>query len=248
MKKYQILDVNISAINLDVAQQTIDGWIKNRDRRYVCVAPVSTIMSCQDDPAYKEVINQADMVTPDGMPVVWLGRWQGNKEVSRTYGPDLMRLICDLGQDRGYRHYFYGGTEAALEKLVMALKQTYPKINIVGQYSPPFRPLNPEELKQVIDNINKSQADILWVGLGSPKQDFWIKENRDKLNVSVMVGVGAAFDFLSGAKKQAPRWMQKTGLEWLFRLACEPKRLWRRYIIGNPRFVYLLIKHCFKRK
>jgi len=159
-----------------------------------------------------------------------------------------MRLICDLGQDRGYRHYFYGGTEAALEKLVMALKQTYPKINIVGQYSPPFRPLNPEELKQVIDNINKSQADILWVGLGSPKQDFWIKENRDKLNVSVMVGVGAAFDFLSGANKQAPRWMQKTGLEWLFRLACEPKRLWRRYIIGNPRFVYLLIKHCFKRK
>ena len=242
MKKFSILGVNISAVNLESASAAIDAWIRNHEKRYVCVAPVSTILSCQDDTDYKDVINNADMVTPDGMPVVWLGRRQGFHEVSRTYGPDLMQRVCFEGQKKGYRHYFYGAAPKTLEKLINRLKEGYPQIQIAGYYAPPFRPLSASENQDVIEKINAAQADILWVGLGSPKQDFWMKQNRDKLHVPVAIGVGAAFDFLAGTKKQAPRWMQRSGLEWLFRFLSEPRRLWRRYLIGNPRFIFLLMK------
>ncbi|MCK5579846.1 MAG: WecB/TagA/CpsF family glycosyltransferase [Candidatus Omnitrophica bacterium] len=237
-----ILGVNISAVNLELAGQEIDRWIQNRQKVYVCVAPVSTIMDCQDDPEYRKIVNNAGMVTPDGMPVVWLGKLSGNKTIQRTYGPDLMRQTCDVGQKRGYRHYFYGGTSDTLQILEQRLKEQFPDINIVGKYSPPFRKIQEIEKDTVLEEINSFAPDILWVGLGSPKQDYWMSQHRDKLNVPVIVGVGAAFDFLAGVKPQAPGWMQKSGLEWLFRLCCEPGRLWKRYLIGNARFVYLVIK------
>jgi len=248
MQKFSIIGVSISAVNLDLAAETIDEWLQKREKRYVCIAPVSTIMTCQDDPAYREVINQADMVTPDGMPVVWLGRKQGFKQISRTYGPDLMPLICKRGQEKGYRHYFYGGSEETLRRMETRLRNRYPRIQIAGRYSPPFRELTSAELQADLDRINATNADILWVGLGSPKQDFWIAQNRAKLNTSILIGVGAAFDFLAGTKPQAPRWMQRSGLEWLFRFYHEPRRLWKRYLLGNPRFVFLLLKEAVFRK
>jgi len=245
-KRFNILGVYISAVNLDLACQEIENLIRNPRQSYVCVAPVSTIVTCQEDDHYKDVINQADMVTPDGMPLVWLARGLGLKQVRRTYGPDLMLAFFDYSQEKGFRHYLLGGSQETLDKLESNLKQQFPKCNIVGKYSPPFRALTDEEEENIIEKLNTSGADVLWVGLGSPKQEFWIKAHSAKLDVPVAVGVGAAFDFLSGTKPQAPQWMRSLGLEWLFRLCCEPKRLAKRYFLGNSKFIYLIIKSFFK--
>ncbi len=241
-QRIDILGVKVSAVNLSAASSIIETWIKERRRAYVCVAPVSTLVDCRRDPAYKVIVNAADMVTPDGMPVVWLARIKGHAFVDRTYGPDLMHELCVRPH---LRHYFFGGTEDVLEKLQQNLKKECPHINIAGMYSPPFRHRAEVENGDLIAAINTAKPDILWVGLGSPKQDFWMKLNRGQLNVPVMIGVGAAFDFLAGAKAQAPRWLQRSGFEWLFRLCCEPRRLWKRYLIGNSLFIYYLIRDIF---
>ena len=241
-KKFQILGVNISAINLQSAGQILGQYIRSGQPHYVCVAPVSTVVSCQENEAYKNVVNGAAMVTPDGMPVVWLAKLLGQAEVSRTYGPDLMLKICEEGEGKGYRHYFFGADDATLHKLENTLRGKFSKINIVGSYAPPFRPLTEEENNDILKKIREVNPDLVWVGLGSPKQDFWMKENFQRLNVPVLLGVGAAFDFISGVKPQAPRLLQKSGLEWLFRLCCEPKRLWRRYFFGNTKFIFLIMK------
>lgn len=240
-ERFDLLGVNVSAVNLKKACEVIDGFIQGDHKAYVCVAPVSTIISCQEDEAYRRVVNQADMVTPDGMPVVWCGKSSGYPQVERTYGPDLMLMVCGQGRIKGYRHFFYGGTEGVLKKLEECLRNKFPGIAIAGRYAPPFRALTAQEEKDVVEQVNRSQADIVWVGLGSPKQDFWMQQIRGKLNASVLIGVGAAFDFISGVKPQAPRWMQQAGLEWLFRLCSEPRRLWKRYLIGNTKFVLLLL-------
>jgi len=213
-----ILGVKIAATNLQLACQLIDRWIKERHKTYVCIAPVSTIVDCQYDPEYRKVVNSAGMATPDGMPLVWLARM------------------------RGYRHYFYGATPEVLERLESRLKNQFPDVKIVGSFSPGFSKQCQDESPEVLQEINRLQPDILWVGLGSPKQDFWMYRHRDKLEVPVMVGVGAAFDFLAGTKPQAPVWMRGIGLEWFFRFCCEPKRLWKRYLIGNSRFIYYLFR------
>jgi N-acetylglucosaminyldiphosphoundecaprenol N-acetyl-beta-D-mannosaminyltransferase len=187
------------------------------------------------------------MVTPDGMPVVWLAKLKGCPNIERTYGPDLMHEVCNRGRENGLRHFFYGGTEETLAKLKQRLTTFYPGLNVVGIYAPPFRPQAQKEDSHVINRINDSGADILWVGLGSPKQDFWMELNRPLLNVPVIVGAGAAFDFLSGVKPQAPRWIQRSGFEWLFRLCCEPQRLWRRYLVGNSLFVYYVLTDLFRK-
>jgi len=244
-----VLGVGISAVNIEEACGEIETAIHERRREYVCVAPVATIVDCQRDREYKKIVNDAYITTPDGMPVVWLGRLQGHKNVARTYGPDLLLAVCGYGQSRGYRHYFYGSRPETCELLERKLKEKFPHLNMVGRYSPPFRELTVDEDRQIVDMINQVKPDVLWVGLGSPKQDFWMAKHRDLLNVPIMVGVGAAFDFLSGVMPQAPVWMQRSGIEWLFRLCCEPKRLWRRYLIGNTLFVYWVVKEClFRRK
>ena len=188
------------------------------------------------------------MVTPDGVPVVWFGRLKGLKNVKRVYGPDLMREMCRISQDRKYRNYFYGSTPEVLDRLSTNLRALFPGLMVGGMYSPPFREILPEEDAGIIEAINQSSSDILWVGLGSPKQDVWMYEHRDKLNVPVIVGVGAAFDFIAGTKKQAPKWMRKSALEWLFRLLSEPRRLWKRYILGNSLFIYLLAKEFIAKR
>ncbi|MBF0489608.1 MAG: WecB/TagA/CpsF family glycosyltransferase [Candidatus Omnitrophica bacterium] len=242
-----LLGVKVSRVNLDSASQQIFQWIKEKKQTYVCVAPVATLVDANRDPAYAAVVNAAGMVTPDGMPVVWLARAKGCRDIERTYGPDLMRLVCKQFQQKGLRHFFYGSTEKTLVQLQQSLKEQYLDINIVGVYSPSFQSQAVRESDEVIRLINESKADVLWVGLGSPKQDFWMSMHRPLLDVPVIVGAGAAFDFLSGCKPQAPVWMQRSGLEWVFRLGCEPQRLWRRYLIGNTLFIFYILRDLIKR-
>jgi len=244
MKRIDICGVPVSAVNLGMACEILDGWIKGRKKSYVCVAPVSTIVDSQVEAEYRKVINEADMVTPDGMPLVWMGKLRGYKDIGRTYGPDLMLALCGQGQKKGYKHFLYGGSKNTCSLLKTVLKEKFPDIDIVGEYAPPFRSDYVQEDAKVVDEINRLSPDVLWIGLGSPKQDYWMQHHRDQLDVPVMVGVGAAFDFIAGTKKQAPKWMRQVGLEWLFRLFSEPRRLWKRYLVGNTQFVYLLIKHA----
>jgi N-acetylglucosaminyldiphosphoundecaprenol N-acetyl-beta-D-mannosaminyltransferase len=239
-ERLELLDVNVSAVSIPLAVQIILEWIAAKTRTYVCVAPVSTLVDCQKNADYKKVVNQAGMVTPDGMPVVWMGRMSGNRVIERTYGPDLMLAVAEAGLAQDVRHFWYGGQSSTLKSLETKLKNRFPSLNVVGQFAPPFTRYAQKENEQTITMINEAKPDILWVGLGSPKQDFWMSLHRPLLDVPVIIGVGAAFDFLSGQKAQAPRWMQHSGLEWLFRLASEPRRLWRRYLIGNVEFLYFL--------
>jgi N-acetylglucosaminyldiphosphoundecaprenol N-acetyl-beta-D-mannosaminyltransferase len=180
------------------------------------------------------------MTTPDGMSLVCLLRLQGFPDVDRVYGPDLMQAVCERASEAGWRIYLYGGAPGVTEQLSEKLKTQHPGLRIVGVYSPPFRDLTPEEDREIVTQINKTNPDIVWVGISSPKQDIWMSRHVESLNAPVLIGVGAAFDFLSGRKRQAPRWIQRSGFEWLFRLVSEPKRLWRRYA-DYPLFVLLVI-------
>jgi N-acetylglucosaminyldiphosphoundecaprenol N-acetyl-beta-D-mannosaminyltransferase len=245
MEHFVILGVRISATTISSACEAIEGLIRRKEKTYVCVAPVSTLVDCRKSENYRNIVNSAGMVTPDGMPVVWLGRLSGNTTVQRTYGPDLMAAVCERSQDGGYRHFFYGGTPETNERLVGVIRRRFPRLSIAGTYVPPFRAGGEQEDAAVIAQINAAQPDIVWVGLGSPKQDYWMAAHRPVLNAPVLIGVGAAFDFLAGTKRQAPVWMRRSGLEWLFRLLSEPRRLWKRYLVGNTQFIWYLIKDIF---
>ena len=239
--RVNILGILISAINMDQAVQNIDDWIKHKTPYYVCVTPIHGVMECQHNPGLRKIFNSSGMTTPDGMGIVWLLKLKGFHEVSRVYGPDLMRAVCERSVNGGnYKHFLYGGDEGVARKLADNLEKYCPGIQIVGAYTPPFRPLTAEEDHEVIQMINSSKADIVWVGISTPKQELWMAEHFGKLDAPVMVGVGAAFDFLSGVKPQAPRWIQRIGMEWLFRLLSEPRRLWRRYA-QYPFFFILVI-------
>jgi N-acetylglucosaminyldiphosphoundecaprenol N-acetyl-beta-D-mannosaminyltransferase len=245
--RFQVLTVGISAVTFDQALGTIAQWIARRQRYYINVCTSHTLLECYDSPALSAIVNRAGLATPDGMPLVWLGRLYKHS-VERVYGPDLMLALCDQGQDRGYRHFFYGGAAGVPELLAEKLRAYYPRIQVAGVYSPPFRSLTAAEEQSIAAMINASGADIVWVGLGTPKQDYWVARFRSLLDAPVLIAVGAAFDFHTGRIRQAPRWMQRNGLEWLFRLSQDPGRLWQRYILGNPRFVYLLIKQMIQRR
>lgn len=235
-----ILGVGVSALNLPLAAGAIEAWIAAGERQYVCITGVHGIMESQRDPELLEIHNRAGLVTPDGMPLVYLSRLRGNAGVDRVYGPDLMLELCRRSREKGYSHFLYGASPQTLIKLHNSLEQRFPGIRIAGSYSPPFRPLTSDERARVVQTINAANPDIVWVGLGTPKQEKWMHEHRDCLNAPVLVGVGAAFDFHAGITPQAPRWMQRACLEWLFRLRTEPKRLWRRYLYNNPRFLSLV--------
>jgi N-acetylglucosaminyldiphosphoundecaprenol N-acetyl-beta-D-mannosaminyltransferase len=198
-------------------------------------------MECQQSATLRQVVNQAGLATPDGMPLVWLSQKQSGLPVSRVYGPDLMLDLCALSVERGYRHYFYGGQMGVPHELAEKLQCRFPGLQVAGSYAPPFRPLTPAEDDQIIQQINETQPHIIWVGLGTPKQDLWMADHRDQLTAPVLIGVGAAFNIHSGHLRQAPRWMQNYGLEWLFRLIQEPRRLWYRYLIYNPLFMMLIV-------
>ncbi|MBZ0167055.1 MAG: WecB/TagA/CpsF family glycosyltransferase [Candidatus Omnitrophica bacterium] len=236
-----ILGVNIAVTSVERTTACVRKWIADRTQAYVCFAPVSTLVDCQKSAPYKNIINGATMTNPDGMPVVWVARWKGRKNIQRTCGPDFMERLFEESEGAGYRHFFYGGTSESKELLLQAIKRRWPGLKIAGAIAPPFRAVGELEESTLLEEINAARADVLWVGLGSPKQDYWMANHRDKLNVPVICGVGAAFDFIAGTKPMAPGWMRSGGLEWLFRLCCEPKRLWRRYVVGNSQFIYFLI-------
>lgn len=235
-----ILGVGISAINMEMALEQIRDWIGRGAQTYVCVTGVHGIMESWRDERLRRIHNNAGMVTPDGMPLVWLNRLRGFEYVKRVYGPDFLLAVCERSLQTGWSHYFYGGGVGVAEKLSVQLIKHFPGLKVAGTEAPPFRPLTHEEDQAMIMQINAAKADILWVGLGTPKQEYWMSEHLGKVDAPVMIGVGAAFDFLAGIKKQAPRWMQSNGLEWLYRLTSEPRRLWRRYLINNPLFLLLV--------
>jgi len=222
---------------MDLALEIITDAIRRRQKGYICVTGVHGIMEGYDDERIREILNGAFLCTPDGMPMVWLSRLAGRREVRRVYGPDLMLALCERSCREGFRHFFYGGANGAAAQLAAAMQKRFPGLVVAGWFEPPFRPLNAEEEKTLIERVRAERPDIFWVGLSTPKQDRFMAEYLSRLDTTVMIGVGAAFDFLTGRVKQAPRWMQHSGLEWLFRLYQEPRRLWRRYLRNNPRFV-----------
>ncbi|MDM8529157.1 WecB/TagA/CpsF family glycosyltransferase [Anaerolineales bacterium HSG24] len=237
LPRVNILGVGIHAITMTDALQQITRWIDQQARAYVSVCTVHTVMECQHNQQMRQAVNQADMATPDGMPLVWLGRQKSGQPVSRVYGPDLMLALCALSVEHGYRHFFYGGASGVPQQLARTMQNRFPGLQVAGAYSPPFRPLTAAEDEQMIKIINHAAPDIIWVGLGTPKQDLWMAVQRVKLTAPVLIGVGAAFNIHTGQLRQAPKWMQQNGLEWLFRLSQEPSRLWYRYLIYNPLFV-----------
>lgn len=241
IERTNILGVGVSAINMPMALEQIGLWVAERGCRYVCVANVHTITESQDDARLKQINNAAGMVTPDGMPLVWVSRLMGQKHVRRVYGPDLLLAACQRSLETGWSHYFYGGAEGVAEKLVERLSARFPGLKVAGLESPPFHALNPAEDRAAVERINASRADIVWVGLGAPKQEYWMADHVGRISAPVIIGVGAAFDFHAGVKKQAPLWMQRSGLEWLYRLVSEPGRLWKRYLRNNPLFVWLIL-------
>ncbi|MEX0788803.1 MAG: WecB/TagA/CpsF family glycosyltransferase [Anaerolineales bacterium] len=238
--RVEVLGVGISPVNLDQAVAHLETWIREGERTYVCVTPVAGIMECQRDEALQSIFNASGMTTPDGMPIVWLLRWLGHRSVGRVYGPDLMRAACRRSEMAGWRHYFYGGLPGVAARLAALLSVEHPGLVVAGSGTPPLNWQADEEDKAGVQAINSARPDIVWLGLSTPKQERWMAAHRKHLDASVLVGVGAAFDFLSGAKPQAPVWMQRAGLEWIFRLATEPRRLWRRYLVDNPLFVILV--------
>jgi len=241
----QVLGVRVDATNYFEATRRIVEWAREKRSCYVCCAAVNNIMEALSAPDYKIVMDQADLVTSDGMPLVWMLWALGVEEASRVYGPDLTERVLEAAAEAGLPVGFYGGTEAVLSHLVSIVQHQFPKLQIAYAEAPPFRPLTDEEDARVTEAINESGARILFVGLGCPKQDRWMHAHKDRTRTA-MLGVGAAFDFLAGAKSQAPRWMQAIGLEWAFRLASEPRRLWRRYLKQNPKFAALALAQLWR--
>jgi N-acetylglucosaminyldiphosphoundecaprenol N-acetyl-beta-D-mannosaminyltransferase len=234
--KVDLLGVPISLVDLASALDYLTGAVTAGRREYVCTCPVFTVMMARERPDVGAAVAGAALAAPDGLGVVWALRLLG-QQVSRVYGPDLMLAAMQRGLKTGWKHYLYGSHPAVVADVASRLSARFPGLRIVGQRCPPFRPLTSEEDAADVASINAAQPDVVWVSLGSPKQDLWCARHVTLLDVPLLIGVGAAFDFMAGHIPQAPLWMRQAGLEWLFRLAMEPRRLWRRYLIYNPRFV-----------
>ena len=234
-----ILDVPVAVTDYAAALDVMDRLVETRERGYVCAAPVHALMVAKEDPEMLAALRGATLVVPDGMPLVWAANSLGEQLEDRVYGPELMLRYSDRCAERGHRVWLYGGRDqGSLVQLALSMRRRHPGIKIVGGYSPPFRPLTGEEEDALVDQINDGKPDVLWVGIGVPKQEKWMARMRDRLEVPVMCGVGAAFDFHAGRVPQAPGWMQEHGLEWIYRIAQEPRRLLPRYLYTNPRFVF----------
>jgi len=234
-----VVGVPLSLTDYDQTLDWIDAMVARGERGYVCVCNVHTVMASGEDPALRAALDSSSLNVPDGQPLVWAINALGHHQLrDRVYGPELMSRACALAAQSGQRFYLYGGrNQGALVQLALNLRRRFPGLQIVGGYSPPFRPLSAEEVDAVVAEINHAKPDVVWVGIGVPKQEKWMAALRDRIDAPVLVGVGAAFDFHAGLVPQAPSWMQSAGLEWLYRLGQEPRRLWRRYARYNPRFV-----------
>ncbi len=233
-----VIGVPLALTDYDGVLEWIDAAVAARSGGYICVAATHTVVATQDDPELKAAVLGASLVVPDGQPVVWAMNALGHNLSSRVYGPDLMAKFCERSARTGARMFLYGGrNQGALVQLALNLRRRFAGLQIVGGYSPPFRALSEEEIDAVVAEINHAKPDVVWVGIGVPKQEKWMASLRDRIDAPVLVGVGAAFDFHAGLVPQAPSWMQAAGLEWLYRLGQEPRRLWKRYLTNNPRFV-----------
>jgi N-acetylglucosaminyldiphosphoundecaprenol N-acetyl-beta-D-mannosaminyltransferase len=233
-----VLGVPLAVTDYDETMTWMDATIAHGEKGYICVAATHTVMVCDEDPELREAVLNSSITVPDGQPLVWAMNALGSGLEERVYGPELMARYCEHAADTGTRMYLYGGrNQGALVQLALNLRHRFPGVKIVGGYSPPFRELSADEEDAIIEEMNGSKADVIWVGVGAPKQEKWMAAMRDRLDASVLVGVGAAFDFHAGLVPQAPEWMQASGLEWLFRMAQEPRRLAPRYVRYNPRFI-----------
>lgn len=234
-----MLGVSVAALQIPQVVLQMKQWIEERERcHYIAVTGMHGVTEAQHDSGFKHILKSADLVVPDGMPLVWLARAKGHSLRRRVYGPELMDVFCAESVARGYKHFLYGGAPGVAENLAGALREKHHNLSIIGTLGPPFRNLTAEEDEHIVTQINDMRPDVVWVGLSTPKQERWMFEHRDRLNASVLVGVGAAFDFGAGLKSQAPTWMRESGLEWLFRLWQEPRRLWRRYLVYGAQFTY----------
>jgi N-acetylglucosaminyldiphosphoundecaprenol N-acetyl-beta-D-mannosaminyltransferase len=234
-----VVGIPLALTNYEHTMDWMDAAIARRERAILTAAAVHLVMVAREDGATRDAICRDDVLAvPDGQPLAWALRALGHEDASRVYGPDLMAKYCERSAQTGVRMYLYGGrNQGALVELTLALRRRYPGLKIVGGYSPPFRPPTDDESDWVTRDINRSKADVVWVGTGQPKQEKWMAEMRDRLDAPILAGVGAAFDFHAGLVPQAPSWMQASGLEWVYRLVQEPRRLWKRYARYNPMFV-----------
>jgi N-acetylglucosaminyldiphosphoundecaprenol N-acetyl-beta-D-mannosaminyltransferase len=240
-ERRKILGIGVDATSYEDATARVTEWALRGESRMVCLGVVASVMEARESASYRAALESADLVTPDGMPLVWMLRGLGASAASRVYGPDLTLRVLRSAEAGGIGVAFYGSSEEVLERLVANLRKRFPRLEVAFQRAPPFRQLSQEEDDEAVSAIIESGARILFVGLGGAKQDLWMAEHRGRMP-AVMLGVGAAFDFLAGTKPQAPRWMQNAGFEWIFRLTTEPRRLWRRYLRHNPRFAFLAMK------
>jgi N-acetylglucosaminyldiphosphoundecaprenol N-acetyl-beta-D-mannosaminyltransferase len=236
MERVSLLGTGVHAVDMNMTIEQMRAEIESRHKGYICLAPAHNLMAARADAKLRMAMNQSTLTVPDGMGTVWFLRLLGHK-AGRVYGPDLM---LEAARQDGWRHFFLGGETEAIDRMIARLQKHAPGLDVASAYCPPFGEMSLKDWETAFDHINGSRADVVWVALGSPRQELWMAEHRGKLDAPLLVGVGAAFDFLSGAKPQAPVWMQRAGLEWLFRLASEPKRLWRRYAT-YPLFVILAL-------
>ena len=234
----EVLGVKVSVLAFDEAIRKLEAYVDSGAIHYIAVNSAQDIMIAQKDNTFREFVNQADLAIPDGVPLVWISKIHGHKMAERVAGTDLMMAMCGRSPITGHSHFFYGGKKEIPGLLEEILTRKFPGLRVAGRYSPPFRPLTKKEDEQVIEMINDSNADFLWVGLGTPKQHHWISNHLDRLDVSVVAGVGAAFDWNSGKMKRAPLWMRRNGLEWLHRLTHYPGPVWQRYAEYLPKFAF----------
>jgi N-acetylglucosaminyldiphosphoundecaprenol N-acetyl-beta-D-mannosaminyltransferase len=242
LPRVDVLGVGVNAIDMDGAIEEIARWISDDEQHYVCVTGVHGVMESQADPTLLAIHNGSGLTTPDGMPLVWAGRYAGARAMRQVCGPELFPAVCARAEREGWRMFLYGGNDGVPELLAERLRAAHPEIQVVGTLSPPFRPLTSEEDAEIIERINTAAPDIVWVGLSTPKQERWMAAHVGRVHAPVMVGVGAAFDIHAGLRQRPPRWVQRAGLEWAFRLLVEPRRLARRYLKNNPRFVVRILR------
>ena|ERR1700719_1523456 len=233
-----ILGVKVHATDMDRALALVESALASGDKGYVCVTGVQGVMEAQVDSNLKRIINHSVLTTPDGRPTVWVGWLRGFFKMRQVTGPDMMLKLCALSAEKGYTHFFYGGNDGVAEQLKDSLKQRFPGMKVVGTYTPPFRALNAEEEADLIKMVAETKPDFFWVGLSTPKQERFMDQYLSKLDAKLMFGVGAAFDIHTGRIKDAPYWMKLTGVQWMHRIYQDPARLWRRYLVNNPKFVY----------
>ncbi|MGH9502877.1 MAG: WecB/TagA/CpsF family glycosyltransferase [Terriglobales bacterium] len=239
---FDLLGVRVHAVQIPAVIAQMEEWIERQEKcHFIAVTDMHSVMEAQHEVQFKVILNSADLVVPDGFPIVWLGRRQGFALPRRVYGPELMVQFCADSAAKGYRHFFYGGAPGVAEDLARRFSAQFPGLIVAGTFCAPFRPVSQEEDEEVVARLNNSNADIVWVALGAPKQERWMFEHRELLRAPVLVGVGAAFDFCTGRIPQAPVWMRENGLEWLSRLFREPRRLWRRYLIHGSEFAVLVL-------